>query len=68
MLIPFFTFDQLKATVEENTLIFHCKTTDNYAKHINHVGSSHDLQSFNQGWFPVAKTLRKGDMRCSSQP
>ena len=64
LLIPSYTFEQFKDTLAGNTSILQCK----FAEHINHVGSSHDTHSIIQcGLIPVAKTSRKGDMRCSVQ-
>ena len=65
LLTPSYTFEQCKATLEENTEIQHCKTTccyrDNFAEHIYHVGSSHDMHSIIQsGLIPGGKDVKKG--------
>ena len=61
-----YTFEQFKAILEENTLILHCRTTccyrDDFAEHIYHVGSSHDLHSIIQsGLIPGGTVSRKGE-------
>ena len=48
----FYTFEQVKAILEENKLIQHCKTTcllpNDFSEYIYHVGSSHDTHSIIQ--------------------
>ena len=64
----------LKAILEENTLIDptlqdNVLLPNDFAEHICHVGSSHDLHSIVQsGLIPAGEKLRTGGMRCSSQP
>ena len=73
LLTPSDTFEQFKATLEENTLILHCKTTGCYratSPSTSTTVEAHPIctRSFNQDWFRVAKTSRKGGTRCSSRP
>ena len=50
-------------TLQDNVLL-----PNDFAEHIYHVGSSHDLHSIIQsGVIPGGKMSRKGGMRCSSQ-
>ena len=50
-------------TLQDNVLL-----PSDFAEHIYHVGSSHDMHSIiNQDCVQVAKTSRKGDMPCSSE-
>ena len=61
------TVNQLMVQIQElqdNVLI-----PNDFARHSNHVGSSHDLHSVIQsGLIPCGKMSGKGGMRCSSQP
>ena len=73
LLIPSCTFEQFKATLERNTLILHSRTTCCYRATSPSTSTTLEAptirtRSFNQDWFRVAKTSRKGDMRCSSRP
>ena len=59
LLIPSCTFDQFKATREENTFIL--LLLSYFSAHIYHVGSSHGLHSIIQsGWIPSGKDVKKG--------
>ena len=73
LLTPSETFEQCKATLEENTEIQHCKTT--CCCRTTPPSTSTTLEapttctrSSNQDWFPEAKASRKGYMRCSLRP
>ena len=60
----FCSFEQFKATLEENKLILHCKTTCCYrttSPSIYHFGSSRDFHSIIQsGLIPGGKDVKKG--------
>ena len=71
--IPSCTFEQFKATLEENTSILHCMTSCCYratspSTSITLEGPTICTRSFNLDCLRVAKTSRKGDMRCSIRP
>ena len=73
MPIPSCTFEQFKATLEENTSILHCRTTCCYRATSPSASTTLEAptmrtRSFNLDWFRVATTSRKGGMRCSSRP
>ena len=73
LLIPSCTFDHFKAFLEENTLTQHCQTTCCYRGTSSSTSTTLEAptirtRSFNLDWFQVAKTSRKGDMRCSLRP
>ena len=73
MLILSYTFEQFKATLEENTSILHCRTTCCYRTTSPSTSTTLEApticsRSFTQDWFRVAKTSRKGYMQCSLRP
>ena len=73
LLIPSCTFEQFKAALEENTLILHCRATCCYRATLPSTSTTFETstirtRSFDQDYFRVAKTSRKGDMRCYLRP
>ena len=73
LLIPSCTFEQFKATLEENSLIPHCRTTCCYRATLPSTSTTLEVpsmrtRSLNQDCCRVAKTSRQGDMRCSLRP
>ena len=64
LLIPSCTFEQFKVILEEHinpTLQDNVLVPSDFAEHIYHVGSSHDLDSIIQsGLIPGGKDVKKG--------
>ena len=65
LLTPSCTFEQFKATLEEHTLVLHCRTTCCYRATSPSTSTTLEApttrtRSFNPDWFQVAKEVKKG--------